>query len=132
MPEMLARSSVNEESVRAWADDVIAGMKQRGSALVAIGREEQVKNVPPERLVVSLTGAAEQIISKGRLQRVCAEGGATATALMRRMGWSRFVVSHLWADGVVSLRPDGTRDLEFVVKVGSYDWPEAIWEKIAA
>lgn len=57
--------------------------------------------------------------------RIGLEGGATAMAFIRRMGWSRFEVIPEGHVGVGTLRPPGGPLL--CVKPGSYPWPESIF-----
>jgi uncharacterized protein YgbK (DUF1537 family) len=54
--------------------------------------------------------------------RIGLEGGATAMAFIRRMGWTRFEVLPEGHTGVGTLRPPGGPVL--CVKPGSYPWPE--------
>jgi hypothetical protein len=54
------------------------------------------------------------------------EGGATAAALVRRLGWVRLSVCQEWATGVVSLEIKGQAQPLVTMKPGSYAWPEEI------
>ncbi len=54
------------------------------------------------------------------------EGGATATAVLRRLGWTRLSVLHAWGPGAVSLRPAGMAGVVVTVKPGSYPWPAGL------
>jgi hypothetical protein len=57
--------------------------------------------------------------------RIGLEGGATAIAFIRCMGWTRFEVIPEGHTGVGSLcPPDGS---VLCVKPGSYLWPAGIW-----
>jgi uncharacterized protein YgbK (DUF1537 family) len=60
------------------------------------------------------------------LGQVYVEGGATAIALVRRMGWNRLTVLREVAPGVVTLGVGGAPCLWLTVKPGSYRWPDEI------
>ena len=58
------------------------------------------------------------------------EGGATASAVCRRMNWHQFDVEGEFAPGVVqmhALGADGSTGHRLVIKPGSYPWPDAVW-----
>ena len=65
------------------------------------------------------------------------EGGATASAVCRRMNWTQFDVEGEFAPGVVQMHAlggDGSGTAgggghRVVVKPGSYAWPEAVWSR---
>lgn len=57
---------------------------------------------------------------------LCVDGGNTAAAIARKMDWERFSIQANYAPGVVGLHPTEARVAEFIVKPGSYAWPEAI------
>ena len=60
---------------------------------------------------------------------VMLEGGATARAVLEHVGWRRFAVEGVLADGVVAIRPTGGQaaGVVFVVKPGSYEWPRELF-----
>jgi uncharacterized protein YgbK (DUF1537 family) len=60
---------------------------------------------------------------------ICAEGGATAAAVARALGWTRFAVGRELAGGVVELQPVMDGAPQFIIKVGSYDWPENLLDR---
>jgi len=62
---------------------------------------------------------------------VYAEGGATASCLLRELGWNRLSVIGEAAPGVVTLQPLGRQGPRITVKPGSYVWPEVIQRRLA-
>jgi uncharacterized protein YgbK (DUF1537 family) len=71
----------------------------------------------------------ERVLRLRTIDRICIEGGATASALVRRMKWKRMTVCRSYASGVVALAVGGPKPLELVIKPGSYDWPDQMWPK---
>jgi uncharacterized protein YgbK (DUF1537 family) len=62
------------------------------------------------------------------------EGGATASAVCRRMNWHQFDVEGEFAPGVVQMHvlgADGSTGHRVVIKPGSYTWPDAVWRPTA-
>lgn len=75
------------------------------------------------RVARQLVGLAAALIRRGKVEQVFAEGGATAAALARRLGWRRLRVIAELAPGVVALTPLSAWRAVLVVKPGSYPWP---------
>ncbi len=90
--------------------------------LLAIGRPE---SGDPSRLTDRLIDRAAALVGDHRDLRLAIEGGATAIACLRRLGWDRFEVIPENHPGVGSLRPPGGPLLS--VKPGSYPWPESLF-----
>lgn len=92
--------------------------QQTRKLMLAIGK-------PASAEVASLTeqliDSALPLIAHRNDIRIGLEGGATAMAFIRRMGWTRFEVIPEGHVGVGSLRPPGGPIL--CVKPGSYPWP---------
>lgn len=125
-------------SLAAWDLDRATQMAQRGflvktisdelspslwestsKLMLAIARPE---SCDPATLIESLIDKALPLLSGRDELRIGLEGGATAIAFIRRMGWTRLEVipeSHV---GVGTLRPPGGPVL--CIKPGSYPWPE--------
>jgi uncharacterized protein YgbK (DUF1537 family) len=66
------------------------------------------------------------------LATIFAEGGATAAAVAEQLGWTRFRVVQTAPAGVGVLQPLGASDAPlFLIKPGSYPWPDEIWRQLA-
>lgn len=129
-------------SLAAWDTGRAAQMAERGfvvktldeavspaiwqttsKVMLAIGRPEKGDHAEfTEKLIETalplLTGTPNDL-------RIGLEGGATAIAFIRRMGWTRLEVIPEGHVGVGSLRPPGGPVL--YVKPGSYPWPEDVF-----
>lgn len=107
--------------VKTIDDDLsLALWKTTSKVMLAIGRP---KGVAPSTLTETLIEKALTLLSGRSDLRIGLEGGATAIAFIRRMGWTRFEVIPEGHTGVGTLRPPGGPVI--CVKPGSYDWPEA-------
>ena len=125
-------------SLAAWDMGRPAEMQQRGfvvktinepvssaiwqstsKLMLAVGRPQ---NADVATLIEKLVEMAIPLVEGRNDLRIGLEGGATAMAFIRRMGWSRFEVVPEGHVGVGSLRPAGGP--LFCVKPGSYPWPD--------
>jgi uncharacterized protein YgbK (DUF1537 family) len=85
----------------------------------------------PQVLGGHLSAVVEQVLSRQPVDRLFVEGGATAAALVRQLGWERLRVCREWATGVVSMHaervpPAGRARPLLTMKPGSYAWPDEI------
>lgn len=67
---------------------------------------------------------AQRIMMQSPLSEIVIEGGATAYAAIRKLGWSRFQVTHVVAPGVVRMQCLDATHTHVTIKPGSYDWGE--------
>lgn len=113
-----------DESVQAWAQEVVTALRQHGQSVMAIDLP-RVK-AGAGRLTGLLMAAVKTVLRETPVAQINAEGGATAVALMQAMGWNRLQVLREVSPGVVTLRvgPDG--NIAFTMKPGSYKWPAAL------
>ena len=80
----------------------------------------------PQMLSNYLGAAVERVLSMRAVDLLFVEGGATAAALVRRLGWMRFRVCKEWATGVVSMNVVGKARPTVTIKPGSYAWSDEI------
>jgi uncharacterized protein YgbK (DUF1537 family) len=77
-------------------------------------------------LTLNLVQLAGAVLRQTDIGYVYAEGGATAAALVREMGWERLRVLRELAPGVARLGVDGNRSMLLTIKPGSYSWPSEV------
>jgi uncharacterized protein YgbK (DUF1537 family) len=114
--------------LRLWTDRIQSGLLT-GSLVVAGVAEESP--LPGEgaarRITEAFADLVEQLWRRRSFKHLMVEGGATAAAILRRLGWTRLSVAAEWSPGAVSLRPHGAQDMLVTVKPGSYTWPEPLF-----
>jgi uncharacterized protein YgbK (DUF1537 family) len=115
------------DRVQGWAEDVAAALDRSPAVVVTIDRP--VSNDPGDarRLEGLLADVVERVVRRQTASGIFVEGGATAAAVIRRLGWTRLTVLREIAPGVVSLRSDAPRAPPLTMKPGSYAWPEEVW-----
>ena len=118
-----------------WSQRVEIALSRQGTAMLAIGapapgRPNRSGSGGSRNWLPLLIDAAEKAIRRDSPERLYVEGGATANALLNRMGWSRLTALSSGMEGVGRLRPIGrSRSPEVFVKPGSYLWPDSVWNE---
>jgi uncharacterized protein YgbK (DUF1537 family) len=130
LPQELLRRHVDEcgadALVEQWADRVGRALSEGPRAIIAIDRPLCSDPGMPQVLGGYLAEAVGRVLGRAHVDRLFAEGGATAVALVRRMGWTRMRVRCEWATGVVSLEIVGQAAPLVSMKPGSYAWPDLV------
>jgi len=115
-------SEESGELLRAWVEQVTAGLQQAGVAVLAVGGELRRGDGLAPRLCRLTAAAVCRVLQEVPVTHLLIAGGATASAIMRSQGWHRASVACEYSQGVVGLRPQaGTPHL--TTKPGSYGWP---------
>jgi uncharacterized protein YgbK (DUF1537 family) len=112
--------------VREWADACTRALEDQSRAMIAIDRPLCREPGMPQILSDHLSAAVERVLGGVAVDRLYLEGGATAVAVVRRLGWTRFRVRKEWATGVVSMQVAGQAGPLVSMKPGSYAWPDEL------
>ncbi len=121
-----------------WCREAVRSLREKGGAMMAVGRPEapameRLGCHTPEELLLFLAETAALVVRAGEPSRIFVEGGATASALRERLGWSRFEALPVRLAGVGCLCPLAVSGATWLfVKPGSYPWPAAVWPGFSA
>jgi uncharacterized protein YgbK (DUF1537 family) len=96
--------------------------QQTSRLFLATGEGSSSKHSDP---IEPLLDAALPIVAERKRLGIGLEGGATALAFIRRMGWTRFSAVPEAHNGVGTLRSPAGSTLW--IKPGSYPWPDSIF-----
>jgi len=125
LPAELVKGGVLEESeLHSMAREPTRALDSIGRAILCVGLPPVTDRRIARGLAVEVVRLAACVLRRAAVDRVYAEGGATAVALARHMGWSRLQVQREISLGVVALGVEGRRTL--IVKPGSYAWPPGV------
>jgi uncharacterized protein YgbK (DUF1537 family) len=128
MPDTLFRGhEATEEALGAWADEAAQALEGAPVVVVTIDREVSGDPAEAPRLEGLLADVVREILERRDVEEIFAEGGATAAAIIRRLGWTRLTVVRELAPGVATMAVEGPRGRRITLKPGSYVWPETIW-----
>jgi len=95
--------------------------------MLAIGRQ---KSIDHSALLEERIGhAMVMVLAQMEVGRLLLEGGATASAALRRMKWTHLRVAESAASNLPGLKVPDTDTPRVFMKPGSYDWPETIWPR---
>jgi uncharacterized protein YgbK (DUF1537 family) len=117
------------DSVQAWTETAAAALASHGRVLLCINPHSHRDVEEPGTLITDLLVAVESLLGRAAIDHLYVEGGSTASALIRRLGWTRLRVNRELAPGVVSLEVQGKHRRFLTVKPGSYRWPDAVWKE---
>jgi uncharacterized protein YgbK (DUF1537 family) len=112
--------------VQEWADATVSALESNPRVMIAIDRPLCRDPGMPQILSSHLGAVVEKVLGKRRVDRLYVEGGATAAALVRRLGWTCLRVRQEWTTGVVSMEIKGQAGFLLTMKPGSYAWPDEI------
>lgn len=112
--------------VQKWADQVVVALEDHPRAMVAIDRPICRQPGMPHILSGHLSAVVQQALDRHPVDRLYVEGGGTAVALARRMGWQRLRVRRELATGVVCAHVPGRQRPLVTIKPGSYAWPDEV------
>ncbi len=131
MPSGLFERDLREDLLGRWAAAAANALRERGAALLAIGGGEAAPGVAAAMLTGRLSQAVELVLEQRAAARVLLEGGATAAAVVGQLGLERFRAQPSPGPGVGALQPADRERPLFLIKPGSYPWPEAVWPRSA-
>jgi D-threonate/D-erythronate kinase len=106
---------------------VVQALERHGIALLGIGDQSVIRPVPPSALVALLAECVAGVLRHASVDRLLLEGGATAAAVVRRLGWFRLRACRPPAPGVGAFLPLGPARSRLFIKPGSYPWPDGLW-----
>ncbi len=122
---LLNGGDLEESRAEELAAKIARAFDSNSCVIVNIGLPLATDATLTSRFAQNLVRLAAMVLHQGGVTHVYCEGGATAAALMNRMGWNSLRVEREVASGIVMLQPDGA-NMMFTVKPGSYAWPETV------
>jgi uncharacterized protein YgbK (DUF1537 family) len=130
MPDsLLGGGAFRGLSIGQWTEEVLYALRANGRAIVAITKPV-VKDAPLARqLAAHMAALTEAVVRRTAIGELVLEGGATAEAVLGRLGRRTWEVLGEYEPGVVQLHAMGEEDLFVTVKPGSYPWPADIWNQ---
>ena len=124
--ELASGSEFDASALRQLTDQVTAAFNSTGRVVLHVGLPLVKDAAVAETLALHLVRMAGAVLFRAQVAHVFAEGGATAVALARQMGWHRLRVITEVSPGVVTLLPQGGSSTLFTMKPGTYTWPESL------
>jgi uncharacterized protein YgbK (DUF1537 family) len=107
----------------AWIETIAAALGRHGCAFVSAAALVVPATDTPEKIRRLLADLVASLHERRAFSHLVVEGGATASTIVRNLGWTRLSAVHEWAQGVVTLEPVGVSGVDLTIKPGSYSWP---------
>jgi uncharacterized protein YgbK (DUF1537 family) len=104
----------------------VSALNSQPRVILNIGLPSVREPAASRSLTQYLVQLAERVLRQQEVGHVYAEGGATAAALVRRIGWEHLTVLRELAPGVATLAVEGNDALRLTIKPGSYSWPAEV------
>lgn len=121
----VAQKSPEERAV--LAEKVADAVSLHGTALLAVDSETADSAGDPRSIPGIVAGFVERVVHSTDIRTLYITGGATAAAVLHRLGWSRFVPVEELSHGVSRMRVmEMNVDCSVIVKPGSYPWPDSL------
>jgi uncharacterized protein YgbK (DUF1537 family) len=121
-PELMDGSDFTNSMAADLASKVDTECRAESRIVMTIGLPLVSNPIIARKLSDHLVKVAALVLQSGAIKQVYCEGGATAAALMHRMGWNRLQFVEELAPGVCTTRPVN-QDIQFTMKPGTYEWP---------
>ena len=116
--------SLGPAMLEAKAQEAIIAFETHSRVVLAVGRPLIRRPIVARRLAQYLVKIAVRVLERAEVNRVYAEGGATAAEFVRQLGWSRLKVLQELAPGVTTLALADRHAPVLTIKPGSYPgWP---------
>jgi hypothetical protein len=122
--ELFAGDPLDAVGIQSLADEIVQAFRFAARVILHVGLPPVEEVTHAAMLTAHLVRVAEEVLHRTEVRHVFAEGGATAVALARQMGWDHLQVSAEVAPGVVTLSIPERNSAFFTMKPGSYVWPE--------
>lgn len=102
-----------------WISRLSCMYKEHKSLIVSIGQRENRGKDYAVRLRNIMAETTLQLVKQQQPELMIIEGGATAYAILKRIGWNVLKLKDEYAPGIVSMTYGNT---EIILKPGSYPW----------
>ena len=108
------------EAVSTWVKDILPEYQQMRSMILAIKDTHRNNKEGAVYLRHAMAETAHTLINAHCPQELIIEGGATAFAILQKLKWHAFTITHEIAPGVI--RMQAANGTIVTLKPGSYPW----------
>jgi uncharacterized protein YgbK (DUF1537 family) len=115
-----------ENCIKKWLDDILNSYQKSNFVVVVINQENKRISNYHGLLSDVLARITNELVQKVPISDLIIEGGDTASAIIRKLGWTRLIPKIEWGLGVVSLRIRENPNILLTTKPGSYKWPKML------
>ena len=126
--DMLLTGNKTGASYLTSFDEVVHHLRKYGKAIVAIDPNSiKQHNSDAKTLRENTAAFVDDLFDKVMISELFIEGGSTATAIIKKLGFETFYPVQEITAGVVRMRVEGSASLHLTIKPGSYEWSKEVW-----
>jgi uncharacterized protein YgbK (DUF1537 family) len=107
-----------------WVNEIIDNLRAQGKGGMAVEPGMQENQATALAIRSVMANAAAYITTQVKVNELLVEGGATAAAVIRRLGPETLCPVAELAPGVIRMSVPEKNNLLLTMKPGSYEWPE--------
>jgi len=112
-----------------WVDQIVKTLENNQIAIVATNNLVTTRyRDQPRSIIMMLSNLIKRVYRRVYVRELVIEGGATASAVIRKLGWEHLKPRFEFDRGIVALSRADDPDTSLVVKPGSYLWPDAFYD----
>ncbi len=109
------------------AGEISEALRSSRCVLIGIGEEDAAPGTTRPMLLGTLSRIGAEVLRRVPVEHLMLEGGATASAFVRELGWTRLLACDTAAPSICTFRRSGEGGPVISIKPGSYDWPARLW-----
>ena len=115
---------LSEYCLQTWKNNILHAFSLSGTVVVAINKP--VSKLPriAELLSDFMAKLVMMVVKSEHIEELLIEGGATASCILKYLGWNEFTPVGEIVLGVVRMQVNRHSHICITVKPGSYPWPK--------
>lgn len=114
-----------------WIEETVRSFDSYRNVIIVVGDEIPKGHAILGQIPPCLAKITDEVVHRIPITDLCIEGGSTASAVVRKLGWNRFIPIQELAPGVVRMEVGNEKKQYITVKPGSYTWPDTIWDYVS-
>jgi uncharacterized protein YgbK (DUF1537 family) len=118
----------NDHSIRVWTDTIVSAFNSTEQVAAYISQPVVTDRNIARQLLNRTARCISKVISSLQIDELIIEGGATASAIIRKMKWDKLIPLYEFETGVVALEISDHPGINLIIKPGSYPMPQLIWQ----
>jgi len=115
-----------KKRLKEYSSELSTSLNRHEKTVLAIGNPV-LQGEAAGRIKDMVAEVVSQVIHVTKIDELVIEGGATASAIFKKMNFTRFIPTYEFAAGVVKMKVNSLNEMYVTIKPGSYQFPEQVW-----
>jgi len=112
--------------IALWKNSILNRFEKEQTVWMVIDQPIEQNTSISRELRSLVAGTIREVKEAIQIDEMLIEGGATASAIMYELSWSRFIDVQEFSPGVVRMRASCCQGQFITLKPGSYSWPDEL------